>query len=110
MATAISGEIASEQAASAWQGFNMGLWQKEINVRDFIQQNYTPYDGDESFLAPVTDRTKAIWARLCELFIVERTNSVLDISQIPFAITSHAPGYIDSDNDILVSLQTDSPP
>ena len=53
---------------SAWQGFKTGLWQKEINVRDFIQQNYTPYDGEASFLAPATERTKKIWERLNELF------------------------------------------
>jgi len=95
--------------ASAWEGFTEGLWQKEINVRDFIQQNYTPYDGDESFLAPVTERTKKIWKQLNALFIEERKKGVLEISQIPSAINSHAPGYIDRDNEIIVGLQTESP-
>jgi pyruvate-formate lyase len=61
------------KTTSPKDGFNSGLWQKEINVRDFIQQNYDPYDGDQSFLAPATDRTKRILARLNELFIEEGT-------------------------------------
>lgn len=92
-----------------WKGFTSGLWQKEINVRDFIQQNYTPYDGDESFLAPATERTKNIWARLSELFVEERKKGVLDISQIPSTITAHAPGYIDRENEVIVGLQTEAP-
>src|SRR5687768_13843485 len=92
-----------------WKGFTPGLWQKEINVRDFIQQNYTPYDGDESFLAPATERTKNIWARLNELFVEERKKGVLDVSQIPSSITAHAPGYIDRENEVIVGLQTEAP-
>jgi formate C-acetyltransferase len=95
--------------ASSWAEFNPGIWQKEINVRDFIQQNYQLYDGDESFLALATARTKNIWARLNELFVEERKKSVLDISQIPSSITAHAPGYIDKDNEIIVGLQTEAP-
>ncbi len=102
-------EVPAEQQSSAWQGFTGGLWQKEINVRDFIQQNYTPYDGDESFLAPATERTKKIWKQLNELFIEERKKGVLEISQIPSGITSHAPGYIDRENEIIVGLQTEGP-
>jgi formate C-acetyltransferase len=94
---------------SAWAGFTEGLWQKEINVRDFIQQNYTPYDGDETFLAPATERTKNIWKQLNELFIEERKKGVLEISQIPSAINSHAPGYIDRENEIIMGLQTEAP-
>jgi formate C-acetyltransferase len=96
-------------AAAPWAGFKPGLWQKEINVRDFIQQNYTPYDGDGAFLAPATARTKKIWGRLSELFIEERKKGVLDVSQIPSSITAHAPGYIDRENEIIVGLQTDAP-
>ncbi|HJS58933.1 MAG TPA: formate C-acetyltransferase [Vicinamibacteria bacterium] len=96
-------------ASSAWQGFRTGLWQKQIDVRDFIQQNYEPYEGDESFLAPVTPRTRKIWDRLNELFVEERKKSVLDVSQIPSSITAHAPGYIDRENEIIVGLQTDAP-
>ena len=79
-----------KRRSSGWEGFNIGLWQKEINVRDFIQQNYEPYEGDESFLAPATERTKKIWDRLNELFVEERKKGVLDISQIPSSITAHA--------------------
>jgi formate C-acetyltransferase len=95
--------------ASAWKDFHGGLWQKEINVRDFIQQNVEPYEGDESFLAPATPRTKSIWDKLQALFVEERKKGVLDVSQIPSSITAHAPGYIDRDNEIIVGLQTDAP-
>ena len=94
---------------SPWQGFRTGLWQKEINVRDFIQQNYEPYDGEASFLAPPTARTLKILEQLQKLFIEERKKGVLDVSQIPSSITAHAPGYIDKDNEIIVGLQTDAP-
>jgi formate C-acetyltransferase len=92
-----------------WDGFQSGLWQQEINVRDFIQQNYEPYEGDESFLAAATDRTKRIWQRLNDLFVEERRKGVLDVSQIPGTITSHKPGYIDRENEIIFGLQTDAP-
>ena len=98
-----------EAAVSPWQGFQGGLWQTEINVRDFIQQNYTPYEGDESFLTAATTRTRNIWATLNELFVEERRKGVLEVSQIPSSITAHAPGYIDRDNEIIVGLQTDAP-
>jgi formate C-acetyltransferase len=101
-------QIASEKVAQ-WEGFTPGLWQSGINVRDFIQQNYTPYEGDESFLAPATQRTKKIWAQLNRLFVEERKKGVLDISQIPSGITAHAPGYIDRDNEVIVGLQTEAP-
>jgi formate C-acetyltransferase len=100
---------ADPKTASPGAEFKSGLWQKEINVRDFIQQNYTPYDGDGSFLALATARTKNLWAKLNELFIEERKKSVLDISQIPSSITAHAPGYIDKENEIIVGLQTEAP-
>ena len=93
----------------SWRAFRPGLWQREIDVRDFIQQNYEPYEGDQSFLAPATARTLAIWTRLNELFVEERKKGVLDVSQIPSSITAHAPGYIDRDREIIVGLQTDAP-
>ena len=96
-------------AESAWRGFQPGLWQKQIDVRDFIQQNYAPYDGDESFLAPATARTQKLWQRLQELFVEERRKGVLDVSQIPSSVTAHGPGYIDRDLEIIVGLQTDRP-
>jgi formate C-acetyltransferase len=99
----------SSKAISGWAGFQSGLWQKEINVRDFIQQNFKPYDGDESFLASATPRTSAIWKRLNDLFVEERKKGVLDVSQIPSSITAHAPGYIDREQEIIVGLQTEAP-
>src|SRR3954465_14501942 len=99
----------TDAAVSPWQGFRTGLWQREINVRDFIQQNYDPYDGDGTFLAPATARTLKIWDTLTKLFVEERRQGVLDISQIPGSITAHAPGYIDRNNEVIVGLQTDAP-
>jgi len=109
MATAVSPDIIRNEAARAWDGFKIGLWQKEIDVRDFIQQNYEPYEGDASFLSPATERTNKIWAQLQELFLEERKKGVLDVSQIPSSITSHGPGYIDKENEVIFGLQTEAP-
>src|SRR5215475_12800978 len=89
--------LTNKASNGPWRGFQTGVWQREINVRDFIQQNYLPYDGDESFLTHATERTRTIWSRLNELFKEERAKGVLEVSQIPSSITSHAPGYIDRD-------------
>ncbi len=99
----------SPTSVQPWDGFQPGLWQHEINVRDFIQQNYEPYEGDEAFLAPATDRTKKIWDKLNALFVEERKKGVLDVSQIPSSITAHGPGYIDRANEVIVGLQTEAP-
>ena len=109
MTAMVSQEKTAEGAAAPWNGFRTGLWQKEINVRDFIQQNYTPYEDDGSFLKGATPRTEHIWDILKKLFIEERKKGVLDVSQIPSSITAHAPGYIDRDNEIIVGLQTEAP-
>jgi formate C-acetyltransferase len=109
MAIALSHHIALEEGSSPWQGFKPGLWQKQINVRDFIQQNYEPYEGDDSFLEGATARTKNVWNRLNELFVEERKKGVLDISLIPSSITAHDPGYIDRNKEVIVGLQTDAP-
>jgi formate C-acetyltransferase len=109
MTIAVSELTKENQSASGWNGFKTGLWQKDINVRDFIQQNYQPYDGDGSFLAPATERTNKLWAHLSELFVEERRKGVLDVSQIPTSITAHAPGYIDRENEVIVGLQTEAP-
>jgi formate C-acetyltransferase len=92
-----------------WRGFSPGLWQRDVNVRWFIQQNYRPYEGDGAFLAPATERTRRIWKKLEGLFVEERKKGVLDISQVPSSITAHAPGYIDRNNEVIVGLQTDAP-
>jgi len=109
MAVALTHHLEAEGAPSPWHSFKPGLWQTEINVRDFIQQNYQPYEGDESFLVSSTDRTKNLWNRLNELFIDERKKGVLDISPVPSSITAHAPGYIDQKNEVIVGLQTEAP-
>jgi len=95
--------------AEAWRGFKPGLWQRDVNVRWFIQQNYTPYDGDATFLKPPTERTRRIWQQLEALFVEERKKGVLDISQVPSSITAHAPGYIDREHEVIVGLQTEAP-
>src|SRR5689334_17089255 len=92
-----------------WFGFRDGLWSKEINVRDFIQQNVKPYYGGDTFLSGPTKRTTAIWEKLQALFVEERKKGVLDISQIPSSITAHDAGYIDKANEVIVGLQTDAP-
>src|SRR4026208_1703690 len=102
-------QMKTKEAISPWHEFRPGLWQKEINVRDFIQQNYEPFDGDESFLAPATRRTQKIWDRLNQRVVEERRKGVLDVSPVPSSITAHAPGYIDRENEIIVGLQTDAP-
>ena len=92
--------------------FNKGSWCEEINVRDFIQRNYTPYDGDGSFLAGPTERTKKLWDEVSALLEQERRapGRVLDAdTKIISGITSHEPGYIDRDSEVIVGLQTDKP-
>jgi formate C-acetyltransferase len=101
--------VSGSTIAPAWEGFRGALWQREINVRAFIQLNYTPYEGDASFLAPATARTTELWGKLTALFVEERKKGVLDISQIPSTITAHAPGYIDKEHEIIVGLQTEAP-
>ena len=95
----------------AWNDFVSGDWEKEINVRDFIQKNYTPYEGDSSFLAQATEKTTALWNEVLELYKKERENGgVLDISDdIASTITSHDAGYINKDLEDIVGLQTDAP-
>jgi formate C-acetyltransferase len=93
-----------------WRGFVSGPWQDGINVRDFIQRNYTPYDGDDSFLQGATERTTALWARLTAMFPVERERGIYDVdADTPSSITAHKPGYIDKDSELVVGLQTDAP-
>ncbi len=94
----------------AWRGFVAGPWQDGVDVRDFIQRNYTPYTGDAGFLAGPTPRTTALWEKLAAMFPAERERGVYDIdTHTPGTITSHAPGYIDKDSELIVGLQTDAP-
>ena len=94
-----------------WEGFNRGIWEKEINVRDFIQKNYTPYDGDDQFLAGPTERTKELWAQVMDLTAKEReAGGVLDMdTRVISTITSHPAAYLDKDKETIVGFQTDKP-
>jgi len=98
-------------AQEAWDGFVGGNWQKAIDVRDFIQRNYTPYDGDDSFLAGPTEATTELWADVMDLFAQETANGgVLDMDTKQVStITSHEAGYIDKPLEQIVGLQTDKP-
>ena len=98
-------------AQEAWDGFVGGNWQKAIDVRDFIQRNYTPYDGDDSFLAGPTEATTKLWADVMDLFAQETANGgVLDMdTKLVSTITSHEAGYIEKPLEQIVGLQTDKP-
>lgn len=102
-------EVKQDKTAKAWRGFAPGAWQERVNVRDFIQRNYTPYEGDNSFLQGPTPRTLKMWDTLKPLFAKEREKGILDVSQVPSGILAHAPGYIDKANEIIVGLQTEAP-
>ena len=108
---AISTEAATDiQTEAAWRGFTPGLWQDLVDVRDFVQLNYTPYVGDSSFLQGPTERTVRVWETLSGMFPEEREKGVFDIdTTTPGRITSHGPGYISEDDDVVVGLQTDAP-
>jgi len=93
-----------------WTGFQDGSWTQEVNVRDFIQKNYTPYVGDSSFLAGISDRTQKLWEKVTVLMQVERENGILEAdNKLPTGITAHDPGYIAQDLEQVVGLQTDKP-
>ena len=96
---------------NAWTNFNGGNWENEINVRDFIQKNYTPYDGDGAFLAPATARTTALREKFDALLAEEREKGgVRNIdTETVITITAFGPGYLDKDNEVIVGLQTDEP-
>ena len=94
-----------------WNGFIPGVWQNEINVRDFIQKNYTEYTGDSSFLSKATPRTQGLMKKLQELFSLERQfGGVLDIdTNTVTSLKNYAPGYLDKANELIVGLQTNRP-
>jgi len=99
------------QQFEAWKGFESGPWTEGINVRDFIQRNYTPYDGDSSFLAGPTEKTKRVWDTLEKKYLsVERKQRVYDVdTHTPTDIDAFPAGYISEDDDVIVGLQTDTP-
>ena len=94
-----------------WKGFDRaGEWTKEIDVRGFIQANYTPYDGDESFLVGPTEKSTKLWNKIQALYEEEREKGVLDVdTKTPSSIDAYAPGYVDQDLETIVGLQTDAP-
>ena len=96
---------------AAWTGFKGTKWQNEINVRDFIQNNYTPYDGDDSFLAGPTEATNTLWAQVMELTKEERERGgVWDMdTKVVSTLTSHEAGYLNKDLEKIVGVQTDKP-
>ncbi|MFX4314817.1 bifunctional pyruvate/2-ketobutyrate formate lyase, partial [Enterobacter sp. 63] len=101
----------NEKLATAWEGFTKGDWQNEVNVRDFIQKNYTPYEGDESFLAGATDATTKLWDSVMEGVKLEnRTHAPVDFdTSVASTITSHDAGYINKALEKIVGLQTEAP-
>ena len=95
---------------TAWKGFAPGVWMDEVNVRSFIQKNYTLYEGDESFLAGVSEKTAKVWEKCNALIIEEIKKGIIDVeTDIISGIDNFAPGYIDKDNEVIVGLQTDAP-
>ncbi|MGM9381864.1 formate C-acetyltransferase [Streptomyces sp. NRRL F-5008] len=110
MTTTVPTVTAGDRVTAAWRGFAGTRWRELIDVRDFIQANYTPYEGDASFLAGASERTRAVWEKVSSLFPEERARGILDVDPAtPSTITSHAPGWIDRDRELIVGLQTDAP-
>lgn len=93
-----------------WEGFNLGHWTEEIDVRNFIQKNYSLYEGDDSFLEPITERTKKLWDKSYELIIKEIKEGIAEIDTTKFSsIDGFEPGYLDKENELIVGFQTDVP-
>ena len=107
--TAVLTKSETVKSSDPWREFVGGSWQTRIDVREFIQRNYTPYEGDEHFLAGPTQRTTKLWEKLLPMLAEEREKGVLAVSQEPSGILAHGPGYIDKDWEIIVGLQTDAP-
>ena len=95
---------------TAWKGFREGAWMDGINVRSFIQKNYTLYEGDDAFLAGISPKTKAVWDKCSDLIVEEIQKGIIDVeTDIISGIDNFAPGYIDRENEVIVGLQTDAP-
>ena len=93
-----------------WNGFSEGVWQERIDVRNFIQKNYTPDEGDDSFLEGISDKTKNVWEKSSNLIVEEIKKGIIDVATDRISgIDSYEAGYIDKDNEVIVGLQTDAP-
>lgn len=95
---------------TAWRGFKTGEWRHVVNVRNFIQKNYTPYAGGDGFLEGTTEKTKKVWEKAHGLILEEVKKGIVDVdTTVVSGIDNFAPGYIDKDNEVIVGLQTDAP-
>ena len=95
---------------TAWKGFRTGEWRHLVNVRNFIQKNYTPYQGGDDFLAPISPKTTKVWEKAEALILEEIKKGIIDVeTDVVSGIDNFAPGYIDQDNEVIVGLQTDAP-
>ena len=95
---------------TAWKGFRTGEWRHLVNVRNFIQKNYTPYEGDDGFLAPISEKTGKVWKKAGDLIVEEIKKGIIDVEvNAVSGIDNFAPGYIDRENEVIVGFQTDAP-
>lgn len=95
---------------NAWKGFRTGEWRHLVNVRNFVQKNYTPYEGDSGFLAPISEKTSKVWKKAEDLIVEEIQKGIIDVEvNAVSGIDNFAPGYIDRENEVVVGLQTDAP-
>ena len=110
IAEPLSSPLVDVKQDDAWRSFPAGKWTDSIDVRGFIQAAYTPYEGDDSFLAGPTERTTAVWEKILSMFPEERAKGIYDVDwATPASITAHAPGYICEEDNLIVGLQTDAP-
>ncbi len=102
--------MAIDVNCKAWEGFRTGEWRHLVNVRNFIQKNYTPYEGDENFLADISPKTKCVWDKASALIVEEIKKGIVDVETAKVSgINNFAPGYIDPENEVIVGFQTDAP-
>ena len=102
--------MAIDVNCKAWEGFHTGEWRHLVNVRNFIQKNYTPYEGDESFLAGISKKTEKVWSKAHDLIVEEIQKGIIDVETKKVSgINNFAPGYLDKDNEVIVGFQTDAP-
>ncbi|MEM8805497.1 MAG: formate C-acetyltransferase [Cyanobacteria bacterium P01_G01_bin.38] len=108
--TSVQSKPLQTNPVQPWRQFSLGPWVDEINVRDFIQRNYSPYSGNGEFLARISDRTRRLWEKVTVLMQLERERGILEADdRLPTGITAHAPGYVDPTLEKVVGLQTDKP-